>query len=119
MRIFFIGTVEFSYRVLQKLVDLEAKIVGVMTKEESKFNSDYRDLAPICRRNSIDYKYVKNINHKANIKWVQDHNPDVIFCFGWSQLLRSELLSIPLLGVVGYHPAKLPYNRGRHPLIWA
>jgi methionyl-tRNA formyltransferase len=23
------------------------------------------------------------------------------------------------MGVVGYHPAKLPKNRGRHPLIWA
>ena len=23
------------------------------------------------------------------------------------------------LGVVGYHPAALPANRGRHPLIWA
>ena len=23
------------------------------------------------------------------------------------------------LGVIGYHPAKLPQNRGRHPLIWA
>jgi methionyl-tRNA formyltransferase len=23
------------------------------------------------------------------------------------------------LGVVGFHPAALPENRGRHPLIWA
>lgn len=23
------------------------------------------------------------------------------------------------MGVLGYHPAKLPQNRGRHPLIWA
>ena len=22
------------------------------------------------------------------------------------------------MGVVGYHPAKLPKNKGRHPLIW-
>ena len=23
------------------------------------------------------------------------------------------------MGVVGFHPALLPNNRGRHPLIWA
>ena len=22
-------------------------------------------------------------------------------------------------GVIGFHPAKLPANRGRHPIIWA
>lgn len=118
MRILFIGTVEFSYNVLQKLVYLEADVVGVITKEKSTFHSDFRDLAPICKMNNIDYKYVKNINHEANIKWIRDHNPDIIFCFGWSQILGQELLSMPPLGVIGYHPAKLPHNRGRHPLIW-
>ena len=23
------------------------------------------------------------------------------------------------MGVLGYHPTKLPANRGRHPLIWS
>ena len=45
--------------------------------------------------------------------------PDIIFCFGWSRLIKEELLKIPKKGVVGYHPAMLPKNRGRHPLIWA
>jgi methionyl-tRNA formyltransferase len=45
--------------------------------------------------------------------------PDVIFCFGWSKLLGNEVLNLASLGVVGYHPAALPANRGRHPLIWA
>jgi methionyl-tRNA formyltransferase len=45
--------------------------------------------------------------------------PDVIFCFGWSRLIREPLLSLPALGVIGFHPASLPANRGRHPIIWA
>ena len=43
----------------------------------------------------------------------------MIYCFGWSHILPSEILSIPKYGVVGFHPAELPNNRGRHPLIWA
>ena len=40
-------------------------------------------------------------------------NPDVIFCFGWSRLLKKRLLTIPKHGVVGFHPAELPMNRGK------
>jgi methionyl-tRNA formyltransferase len=38
---------------------------------------------------------------------------------GWSRLIKREILIIPPIGVIGYHPAALPQNRGRHPLIWA
>ena len=41
MKILFIGTVEFSYRALKKLVELNADIVGVCTKDKSNFNSDF------------------------------------------------------------------------------
>ena len=27
--------------------------------------------------------------------------------------------SIPKIGVIGFHFAQLPKNRGRHPIIWA
>lgn len=37
---------------------------------------------------------------------------------GWSQLLKSDLLNMFPKGVIGFHPTKLPWNRGRHPLIW-
>ncbi|MEM8892560.1 MAG: formyltransferase family protein, partial [Bacteroidota bacterium] len=40
-------------------------------------------------------------------------------CFGWSYLLKTEVLELAPMGVIGYHPAELPKNRGRHPLIWA
>jgi len=33
--------------------------------------------------------------------------------------LGTELLGIPPMGVIGFHPAALPSNRGRHPIIWA
>ena len=119
MRILLIGAVEYSYNVLLKLLEMNANIVGVVTKRESKYNADFKDLSPICVEQGIEFKYAKNINHEVNVSWVKERCPDIIFCFGWSQLLGPELLSIPSGGVVGYHPAKLPDNRGRHPIIWA
>ena len=33
--------------------------------------------------------------------------------------MDSEVLNLASIGCIGFHPAELPYNRGRHPLIWA
>ena len=119
MKIIFIGTVEFSYRALEKLIELNAEIVGVCTKNKSDFNSDFEDLTPLCKKADIPFKYVDDINSNENIDWIRSLSPDIIFCFGWSNLIKNDLLGLSKMGVVGYHPALLPKNRGRHPLIWA
>lgn len=119
MRIVFIGTVEFSKKTLQKLVEIKADVVGVCTKEKSNFNSDFADLTALCIENAIPCKFMDDINSGENIEWISSLKPDIVFCFGWSSLIKKKLLHLPPMGVVGYHPAALPQNRGRHPLIWA
>lgn len=119
MRIVLIGTVLFSEKALNKLIDIGANIVGVGTKKQSKFNNDFADLAPLSEKNNIPYRYINDINSVESINWIRSLAPDIIFCFGWSSLIGKELLQLPDLGVIGFHPAKLPENRGRHPIIWA
>lgn len=119
MRILFIGCVESSKVLLKKLVENHYDICGVVTKKESAFNADFCDLTDICKRNNIRSLYVKNANDEESIAFIREMEPDVIYCFGWSQLLCEEVLSIPKQGAFGFHPAKLPANKGRHPVIWA
>jgi len=119
MRIIYIGTVEFSKIALERLIELKANIVGVLTQESSKFNADFADLTDVCKKNNIPYKYVKDINENENLEWIKDKSPDIVFCFGFSQIIKNPLLSLPPKGIIGCHPAELPRNRGRHPLIWA
>jgi methionyl-tRNA formyltransferase len=119
MRVVFIGSVIFSRIALEKLFQMNTQIVGIITKSESKFNADFDDISDLAIKNKLPFKYVNNINHIENVKWIQEKKPDVIFCFGWSSLLKIEVLSLSKLGVVGFHPSLLPSNRGRHPLIWA
>jgi methionyl-tRNA formyltransferase len=119
MRIVFIGSVYFSLKCLEKLVELQADIVGVVTKKESPLNTDFEDLSWVALKKNIPFKYVNDINHPNNINWIKQLNPDIVFCFGWSSLLKKELLSLAPKGVLGYHPALLPKNKGRHPIIWA
>ena len=119
MRVLFIGSVYFSKVTLEKLIDLKANIVGIITKEKSDFNSDFENLKPLAEKYRIPYLYANDLNHSNNLIWIKEKKPDIIFCFGWSSLIKKEILELPPLGVLGFHPSLLPANRGRHPLIWA
>lgn len=119
MKIVFIGTVQFSLKTLKKLIDLKANIVGVCTKKTSSINSDFANLSPICKNYAIPLLYVDDINSKKSVDWISALKPDIIFCFGWSFLIKKDLLNLPPMGAVGFHPTKLPQNRGRHPIIWS
>ena len=119
MRIVFIGAVKFSSRALRELISMRANIVGVCTLRNSSFNADHQDLTPIAESASIPVCPFTDLGSQEAIRWIRSQSPDVIFCFGWSRLVREPLLSMPPLGVIGFHPAALPANRGRHPIIWA
>lgn len=119
MRIVLIGTVIFSRHMLQQLIEMGAAVEGVCTAQSAQLNSDYADLGPLCERHDIPLLRTDDINGAPTLEWIRARRPDVVLCFGWSRLIGRELLSLPPLGVVGYHPAELPANRGRHPLIWA
>jgi len=119
MKVVLIGSVEFSLRVLEKLISIDVDLVGVCTKKSSTFNSDFFDLKPLSDINEVPCLHVEDINSTKSVEWIKNLNPDVIFCFGWSSLIKKDILALAPMGIVGYHPAKLPKNRGRHPLIWA
>lgn len=120
MRIGFIGCVDFSAAALRHLLTLpQAEVVGVVTRRASSFNADFADLTTITEPAGIPVFHADGADQDAMAAWLAERRPDVLYCFGWSYLLRRPILDLAPLGVVGFHPAALPANRGRHPLIWA
>lgn len=119
MKILFVGINIFSYHCLNEVIKNGGNVAAIITKKYSVFNADFKDLTPLARKYNVPIYYIKDINSDKSFKIVKKYNPDMIFCLGWSQLIKKKILNFPKLGVVGVHPAKLPQNRGRHPLIWA
>lgn len=119
MRIVLIGCVKSSAYFLNTLISNAHCPVGVVTRAQSRMNSDFFDLSPVCAANGIPYIQVTDANAPYSANFIEQCRPDILYCFGWSQLLAPHIFQIPKLGTVGFHPAKLPNNRGRHPLIWA
>jgi methionyl-tRNA formyltransferase len=120
MRIVFIGCIESSHRLLRRLLQVpEAEVVGIVTRSSSSFNADFQSLEPLANKHDIPC-YIDTGNDQNEIaRWISERNPKVGYCFGWSYLLERKILSLPELGFIGFHPTKLPRNRGRHPIIWA
>ena len=121
MKILFVGGVDFSRHCLPEVVKHGGNVVGVMTvsRNDASFNSDYVDLGETASALGIPVYYIKKIRSPESVELIRSISPDIIFVFGFSQLISKEILSIPRLGCIGTHPALLPRNRGRHPLIWA
>lgn len=122
MRIGFIGCVESSIRLLETLLKMDNKevtVVGVVTLATSSINSDHRDLSEVCKNYKIPLFFEDYRNKGVSREFLAGLKPDVVYCFGWSYILEENMLDVASFGVIGFHPAKLPQNRGRHPLIWA
>lgn len=119
MRIVFIGAVSASVAWLEETLAAGGNIVALLTlsAERARGHSDYADLRPIAARHGVPVREIGNVNDPESVDLIRSLEPDVIFVFGWSQLLGPSVLS--LAPVIGSHPALLPQNRGRHPITWA
>lgn len=122
LRIAFIGCVASSRVALQTLLTQPAslcQVVSIVTMRSNRINSDHVDLSDLAG-SDIPLMYVEDaVGDVAQADWLRAYKPDLIFCVGWSRLLGESVLRVPPRGVVGFHPAALPANRGRHPLVWA
>jgi len=119
-RILVIGAVNSTARIIQKIIDHNLEIVGVLghePKDKDKI-SGWADLSALSLSRNVDYKGFTKINDQENLLWAKERMPDIIFAVGFSQLLQKEWFSVSKLGCIGFHPTRLPIGRGRAPLAW-
>jgi methionyl-tRNA formyltransferase len=116
----FIGCVALSRALLQELSRLpEVQVVGVVARASSTSNSDFANLDDVAAGMKAPLLHADDSTQEQIAEWLTPLRPDLVFCVGWSRLLKKVVLDVPKLGTIGYHPAELPENRGRHPIIWA
>ena len=119
LKIVYIGCVKFSAEILKEIISIGFKPHLIITKSKSSFNSDFFDLSKISNQYNLRSVYTDDINSQDMINIVKEIEPDLIFCFGWSSLIKKKILDIPKVGTIGFHPALIPENKGRHPIIWS
>jgi methionyl-tRNA formyltransferase len=99
------GKIVFEYLSKNKYVDLCLTIT-------------YPDNTEVPRH--VNFPESKNIikTNSANQYADKFNDLDYIFVCGWSELLGNEILKSPKKEVIGFHPSKLPKDRGRSVVAW-
>ncbi|TKW66618.1 MAG: methionyl-tRNA formyltransferase [Paracoccus denitrificans] len=120
MKAVFIGAVEGSAKALGAICDAghAPDLVVSLPLEKAANHSDFFDLGPIAESRGIPILRVARSDDSALMATLRDMAPDLIMIIGWSQLVGPEMLALPRIGVLGFHPAPLPKMRGRAVIPW-
>ena len=125
LRICFIGSSFLGATTLRWLLSnqqsLNAEVVAVVGRRESKSSDDFVDVIQECcePQSTIAPFYWESKDKSDELRVaLSNWDCDIGICIGWNWLIPTEILEVPRHGFIGYHPTLLPSNRGRHPVIW-
>jgi len=104
------GEIVLDYLLTNKYVDISL----IITYPNNHRCPRYVDLSNRIKEIEI----FQDLNANRHIETIRNLRPDFIFVAGWSGLLSKDLIPIPLKGTIGFHPSKLPRDRGRSVLAW-
>jgi methionyl-tRNA formyltransferase len=117
MRVILIGGLKNGKMIAKYLNDdrhTELLRVYVLEDKRGEKVSDFITFDDVIQNDKI--KKIDKINkYEDEITKLQ---PDIIFVVGWSQLVSDKIIKSAKVGVIGFHPAKLPKDRGRSVLAW-
>jgi len=121
LRIAFVGCVAEGRRSLETLRDMgeDVAVIFTLRPELAAKVSGAVPWEDIAARAEVPLHYVRNMNDPETVEILRGIAPDLLFCVGWTQLLKKAVLEIPRLGCLGFHASYLPAYRGRAPVNWA
>ena len=119
-RVAFIGGEEIGFACLEALLRVGAKVVGVWTLGEQARDDvvAFRSFAPFAGQ-GVPVWHSNGALCADDIAQIAAAKPDIIYAVGCSQLLPTELLTIPTIAAVRMHCSLLPRHRGRAPIPWS
>jgi methionyl-tRNA formyltransferase len=75
-------------------------------------------LEDACRAAGVEWDAVDEIRSQGFLARVRNARPNLILSAAFPLIFPRELLEIPALGAINFHPSLLPRCRGCHPIFW-
>ena len=63
--------------------------------------------------------YSDSLYKENTLEKLQNMEIDLIILAWWPYIVKEDLIRIPKMGCLNFHPSYLPYNRGKHPYFWS
>lgn len=123
MRILFMGTPDISAYCLQKLIDKNFDIVGVVCRADKPKGRGHKLMPPeakvVAMENNISVFQPETLKN-GELKSVLDElKPDLIVVVAYGRILPDYVLEYPKYGCINMHASILPKYRGAAPIQWA
>jgi methionyl-tRNA formyltransferase len=74
-----------------------------------------RQLIEECAERSVICHHGVKVNSEDGVSLLQAYSPDLILVATFKQIIGANILSLPKLGVINFHPSLLPKYRGPCP----
>lgn len=115
----YLGTPQFAVKPLQRLLEIGADVVAVITNPDKPVGRKHiltpppvKVLAQSCGIPVYQYKSIR----KEGVDDLISLKPDLMITCAFGQILSREILDIPRLGVYNIHGSLLPKYRGASPV---
>jgi methionyl-tRNA formyltransferase len=118
MKVILFGFTGLGNAVLRGLLNSEdVQVSSVYTKKYHSAYPYYNEIQmeEFCAMENITCHLGKRINSKDVIESLKHESPDLIFVASFNQIISTEVIDIPELGIINLHPSLLPKYRGPYP----
>ena len=123
MRIVFMGTPVYAVPVLEALLSLGTRVVGVYTQPGKPVGRGRTPGSPPVKTsaldNGIEVFQPPSLRRAEVQQQLASLTPDLIVVAAYGKILPQEVLDIPVHGCVNVHPSLLPRYRGPSPVATA
>lgn len=117
MRILLFADNKPGLYVSKFLVKNNENIVGLCLHEK-KYQNNGNEIIESLNLDKEKIFEITDINSAKTFNFINSVKPDLILSIYWRYLLPESIIKLPKKGCINYHPALLPYNRGKNPNVW-
>jgi methionyl-tRNA formyltransferase len=115
MRIVLVGQGPFGEKVLEAFMKKGEEIVGVFSPPDKR-GEPMKNLA---EKSKIPFYRPALMKDPEVHRIFRELNPDLVILAFVTDIIPEQLLSVPSIGTICYHPSLLPRHRGASGINWA
>lgn len=121
VRTVIVGNRKLARQLLSHCFQQDWNVVGALAPEGTLATeqANFVPFEELVAGTNCELHTTSDINADATREWLQEVNPDICLCGGWSQIIESEILEIPSEYFLGFHSSRLPEGRGGAPVNWS
>lgn len=117
------GSPEFALPSLQRLIESDHEVVGVVTQPDRPAGRGRRlqppPAKPLALEHGVTVLQPERVNRPESLAAIGEMAPDALVIAAYGQILRQPLLDLPSRGAVNVHASLLPRYRGASPVAAA